>query len=109
MRDWRVDQPRLRPGVEYERALAEAELGWLQSIIADLRSGRVHWNSKQIKSKLKGARFVSTSETEEGKRMAEALVKALTGGDTVSARFLRGEFSPSGPRSSCGWPPITSR
>ncbi len=41
---------------------------------------------------LKGARFVSTSETEEGKRMAEALVKALTGGDTLSARFLRGEF-----------------
>jgi putative DNA primase/helicase len=41
---------------------------------------------------LKGARFVSTSETEEGKRLAEALVKALTGGDTLSARFLRGEF-----------------
>lgn len=41
---------------------------------------------------LKGARFVSTSETEDGKRMAEALVKALTGGDTLSARFLRGEF-----------------
>jgi putative DNA primase/helicase len=41
---------------------------------------------------LKGARFVSTSETEDGKRLAEALVKALTGGDTISARFLRGEF-----------------
>jgi putative DNA primase/helicase len=41
---------------------------------------------------LKGARFVSTSETEEGKRLAEALVKAITGGDTLSARFMRGEF-----------------
>ena len=41
---------------------------------------------------LKGARFVSTSETEEGKRLAEAMVKAMTGGDTLSARFMRGEF-----------------
>ena len=41
---------------------------------------------------LKGARFVSTSETEEGKRLAEALVKAITGGDSLSARFMRGEF-----------------
>jgi putative DNA primase/helicase len=41
---------------------------------------------------LKGARMVSTSETEEGKRLAEALVKNLTGGDSISARFLRGEY-----------------
>jgi P4 family phage/plasmid primase-like protien len=41
---------------------------------------------------LRGARYVSTSETEEGKRLAEALVKAITGGDTLSARFMRGEF-----------------
>jgi P4 family phage/plasmid primase-like protien len=41
---------------------------------------------------LRAARLVSTSETEEGKRLAEALVKAITGGDTLSARFMRGEF-----------------
>jgi putative DNA primase/helicase len=41
---------------------------------------------------LKGMRVVHASETEEGQRLAEALVKDLTGRDTISARFMRGEF-----------------
>lgn len=41
---------------------------------------------------LKGARFVATIETEDGKRLAENLVKQLTGGDPVRARFLRQEY-----------------
>ncbi len=43
-------------------------------------------------ARLKGARFVSASEVEEGRRFAEARVKQLTGGDTISARFLHAEF-----------------
>lgn len=43
-------------------------------------------------AKLKGARFVYCSEVEEGKRLAESLIKDLTGNDTISARFLHGEF-----------------
>ncbi len=43
-------------------------------------------------ARLRGARFVSTVETEEGRRLAEVLVKQLTGGDTVTARFLHQEF-----------------
>jgi putative DNA primase/helicase len=35
---------------------------------------------------------VSRSETEEGKRLAEALVNAITGGDSLSARFMCAEF-----------------
>jgi putative DNA primase/helicase len=41
---------------------------------------------------LAGARFVIASEAEEGQRFAEALVKALTGQDVVTARFLHCEF-----------------
>src|SRR5439155_612159 len=34
-------------------------------------------------ARLRGARFVTASESEEGKRLAEASIKDLTGGDTV--------------------------
>jgi putative DNA primase/helicase len=37
---------------------------------------------------LRGARFVSAIETSQRSNMAEALIKALTGGDKISARFL---------------------
>lgn len=43
-------------------------------------------------ARLKEARFVSAVETEEGHRLAEVLVKQLTGGDTITARFLHQEF-----------------
>ena len=39
-----------------------------------------------------GRRFVATIETDEGKRMAEALMKQLTGGDTLKARKLYQDF-----------------
>jgi putative DNA primase/helicase len=39
-------------------------------------------------ARLRGARFVSTVETEDGKKLAEGLVKQLTGGDAIVARFL---------------------
>lgn len=41
---------------------------------------------------LRGARTVISSETEEGQRFAEVLVKLATGGDSLKARFLYGEF-----------------
>jgi putative DNA primase/helicase len=41
---------------------------------------------------LQGARFVSAIETEEGRRWAESKVKALTGGDRITARFMRQDF-----------------
>jgi len=41
---------------------------------------------------LRGARLVTASETEEGRRWAEARIKQLTGGDVVSARFMRQDF-----------------
>ncbi len=41
---------------------------------------------------LDGARFVASSEVEDGKQLAENVIKTLTGGDKVSARFLFKEF-----------------
>lgn len=41
---------------------------------------------------LAGARLVTVSETPEGSKLNESLVKDLTGGDTITARFLRREF-----------------
>ncbi|MCH4091084.1 phage/plasmid primase, P4 family [Acetobacter sp.] len=38
---------------------------------------------------LRGARLVTASETEEGRPWAEARIKALTGGDVITARFMR--------------------
>lgn len=43
-------------------------------------------------ARLRGVRFVSTSETEQGKRLAESMVKQVTGDDVLTARFLYGEF-----------------
>jgi putative DNA primase/helicase len=39
-------------------------------------------------ARLRGARFVTAKETAEAKRLDEARIKALTGGDVVTARFL---------------------
>jgi putative DNA primase/helicase len=41
---------------------------------------------------LHGKRLVACIETEEGRRMAEALVKELTGGDRIRARRMREDF-----------------
>ena len=41
---------------------------------------------------LRGARLVSSIETEQGRRWAESKIKALTGGDKISARFMRQDF-----------------
>ena len=43
-------------------------------------------------AELVGRRMVVSVEVERGKRLAEALVKQLVGGDMVRARFLRREF-----------------
>jgi P4 family phage/plasmid primase-like protien len=39
-----------------------------------------------------GARFVASVEIEDGRRLAESLVKQLTGGDRIKARRMREDF-----------------
>lgn len=41
---------------------------------------------------LRGARLVTATETEEGRRWAEARIKEITGGDKISARLMRQDF-----------------
>ena len=41
---------------------------------------------------LRGARLVNAQEIEQGKAWAESKIKALTGGDKISARFMRQDF-----------------
>jgi putative DNA primase/helicase len=41
---------------------------------------------------LRGARLVTSTETEEGRRWAESKIKAMTGGDKMTARFMRQDF-----------------
>lgn len=48
-------------------------------------------------ARMNGARFVRTNEPNDGARFNEGLVKQLTGGDVVTARYLYGqdfEFNP---------------
>lgn len=48
-------------------------------------------------ARLAGCRLVSTVELDEGRRLSEALVKQVTGGDVITARFLNKnefEFTP---------------
>ena len=58
---------------------------------------------------LRGARFVSAIETEEGRRLAESKIKAMTGGDKIAARFMRGEYFSFEPEFKLCWERITGQ
>jgi len=67
---------------DFESFIARRDAGAIRNDIAELA----------------GRRFVVSIEVDEGRKLAEGLVKLLTGGDTVRARFLYQEafeFAPS--------------
>lgn len=75
-------------------------LGTVQAVLGDYartadpelllqRRGEVHPTNIAA---LHGARFVTSIETEDGRRFAEVLVKWLTGGDRLTARLMRQDF-----------------
>jgi putative DNA primase/helicase len=43
-------------------------------------------------ARLRGTRFVTTTEAEQGRRLSEPIIKQITGNDRMTARFLYGEF-----------------
>lgn len=66
--------------------------GYAQSTSSDTFMQKKNESVNNDIARLKGARFVSAIEMEEGKRMAESLIKSMTGGDRLVTRFLYGEF-----------------
>jgi P4 family phage/plasmid primase-like protien len=60
--------------------------------VSDLLMQKHHESHPTERADLFGRRFVATIETEEGKRLAESLMKQLTGGDKVRARKMRMDF-----------------
>ena len=43
-------------------------------------------------ARLRGARFVTTTETEQGRKLSLPLIKQITGNDKLTARFLFSEY-----------------
>jgi len=43
-------------------------------------------------ARMRGARLVTATETEKGRRWAESKIKEMTGGEPITARFMRGDF-----------------
>ena len=54
-------------------------------------AGRRNESSNDLAA-LRGKRLVTVIETEEGRRLAEARVKSVTGQDLITCRFLYGEY-----------------
>jgi putative DNA primase/helicase len=61
---------------------------------ADFETFLIHKNEtiRNDLARMTGRRFISAIESEGERRLAEVLVKQLTGGDTITARFLFGEY-----------------
>jgi P4 family phage/plasmid primase-like protien len=74
-------------------ALSEALGDYAQQTAPETLMTRARDGIPNDIARLAGARLVTASESEEGRRLAESLVKQITGGtDKLVARFLRAEF-----------------
>jgi putative DNA primase/helicase len=62
--------------------------------VADMNTFLVSRNERHPTdlAKLCGARLVVAQETQKGRIWDETKIKALTGGDKITARFMRGDF-----------------
>jgi putative DNA primase/helicase len=91
------------PGASGKSTFLEALKAMLgdYAVTADFETFTKKKNDSGVRNdiaRLAGARMVLSIEVEEGKRLAEGVVKTLTGGDTISARYLYREFFEFVPR-----------
>jgi putative DNA primase/helicase len=62
------------------------------TISTETLMARQHGEPTNDLARLPGKRLVTATEVEDGSRWAESLVKSVTGGDPIAARFLYHEF-----------------
>jgi putative DNA primase/helicase len=83
-------------GANGKTTLIETLMGLLadyaQKAPTDMLMTRLGGSIPNDIARLPGARLVVAAEIESGRQMAESMVKDLTGGDTMVARFMRQEF-----------------
>jgi putative DNA primase/helicase len=60
--------------------------------VSELLLAKSHEAHPTERADLMGKRLVATIETDQGKRLAEALMKQMTGGDKIRARKMRQDF-----------------
>lgn len=80
------------------KCLTEIMGDYATTISMDALTESSHQRHSQEIAKLEGSRLVYASETEEGRRFKESLIKWLTGGDKVVAHRMRmddREFKPT--------------
>ncbi|MDP9438433.1 MAG: phage/plasmid primase, P4 family, partial [Actinomycetota bacterium] len=79
--------------VETLRKVTGAENGYALNTPVETLMAKPAGGIPNDVARLAGARLVSAAETEKGRRLAEGLVKQMTGGsDTMSARFMQAEW-----------------
>lgn len=76
----------------FQEAIADALGDYATRTPTDMLMARRFNGVPNDVARLKGARFVAASETDEGRRLDEARIKDLTGQDTITARFMKGEW-----------------
>jgi putative DNA primase/helicase len=71
--------------------------GYHATAVMDTFTATQHDRHKTELAMLRGARLVTAQETEQGRRWAESRIKSLTGGDPITANYMRQDhftFSP---------------
>lgn len=76
----------------FSEALKEALGNYADTAEASLFLAKQSEGVSNDRAALVGVRFLTTSETDDGRRLNEALVKSMTGGDRQKVRFLHKEF-----------------
>lgn len=74
------------------RTLTEILKDYAQAASVDAFMAKTNQEHSTELARMAGCRLVTATETDEGARWNESRIKALTGRDKISARFMRGDL-----------------